>query len=346
MQWADTAKGACIVLVVLLHVSTKHALQLVDADRAARDGWIAVSEWLRPIRMPLFFVISGWFAASALRRPFREVARRKVLQPYYLYVLWLTVQTVAVDVRIRPYVESADLDGFLHALVVPTGNLWYLWALAVYFAVAALVPPTARPALCALSGLAAVVVTAVDTGLGSRPTDLVHFSAFFLLGAVAPGVVSGVAAHVTPGRTVAVSVAFAAATVTVRSHGLADVVAVTPLLDALGVCAGIALAVSTRGRLADGLAVLGRRTLPIYVMHVPLIMVWSWAARRLGWRGWFPVAEFAWIYPVVLAAAVVAVAVLLHRALLAVGAWWLFGLDRPVIAPAVDRVDGSLPSQR
>ena len=328
VQWADVAKGACITLVVLLHVTTKHLVQLGDASRSMRDGWLAFTEWLRPIRMPLFFVISGLFAASSLRRPLQSVLRKRVIQSYYLYVLWLTVQTLAVDVWLRPYVESASRRGFVHALWLPTGNLWYLWALAVYFLVIAVVPVRFRPALAAVSAAACVAVAADWWDIGSRPTDLVQFSAFYAAGAVFPDAVRTMAVKVTPVSAAGVAAVFAVATVSVRHTEIGDAPFVTPVLYALGVWAGLGVAVMTRGRLADGLAELGRRTLPIYVMHVPLIMTWSWAIRRTGWRGWFPVEWAMWGYPVVLTSAAIVVALAVHALLQRLGAWWLFSLDR------------------
>jgi hypothetical protein len=70
LAWVDVAKGASIVLVVLLHVTNKHLVRLDDASLLVRDGWAEVGQWLRPVRMPLFFLLSGLWAAPALdRRP-------------------------------------------------------------------------------------------------------------------------------------------------------------------------------------------------------------------------------------------------------------------------------------
>ncbi len=53
--------------------------------------WNDVDVVLRPLRMPLFFAISGLFAAGALTRPWRVTLRPRVVQNLYLHVLWLLI---------------------------------------------------------------------------------------------------------------------------------------------------------------------------------------------------------------------------------------------------------------
>ena len=97
LLWVDVAKGACILLVVLHHAVVKDlALQAPPALQAVAAAWVWVSMALKPVRMPLFFVLSGLVAASAVRRPWAD-ARRRVLSPYYLYVVWLVISLIGAD---------------------------------------------------------------------------------------------------------------------------------------------------------------------------------------------------------------------------------------------------------
>src|SRR5262245_41932545 len=94
LDWADVAKGACIVLVVLWHVIMKHYLRIGWHVSSPLPGaWGRASELLLPLRMPLFFAISGYFGAAAVGRPWRVLGRTKVAKFLYLYVLWLCVHT-------------------------------------------------------------------------------------------------------------------------------------------------------------------------------------------------------------------------------------------------------------
>ena len=66
MAWVDVAKGASIVLVVLLHVTNKHVVRLDAASGDIRDSWATFVSWMRPVRMPLFFLLSGLLAAKVV----------------------------------------------------------------------------------------------------------------------------------------------------------------------------------------------------------------------------------------------------------------------------------------
>ena len=75
---------------------------------------------------------------------------------------------------------------------------------------------------------------------------------------------------------------------------------------------------------------LGRVTLPIYVIHLPVLAVLHrllvGPLSSLGGGGQLLVALG---YPVALTALVVGVSLAIHRGLTAVGARWLFDLPRP-----------------
>ena len=74
-QWADVAKGVCIVLVVLWHVIMKHYLQIDwDVPVPLPGLWGLLGDLLLPLRMPVFFTLSGMLAANAVHRPWRAVA--------------------------------------------------------------------------------------------------------------------------------------------------------------------------------------------------------------------------------------------------------------------------------
>lgn len=331
LPWVDVAKGACIVLVVLLHVTNKHLVRLDEASPLVRDAWVQLAKWLRPVRMPVFFLLSGLLAAPVLRRRRPAEVRRRVVRSFELYVVWVLLQSVLVDRRLRPGVATTTLDGFLDALVVPSGSLWYLWALAVYVGALALVPVRWRA--WSLIGFGAVwfLIAARVWHLDPRPRDLLQYLAWFALGAFVPSVVRGVAARSSDRGALLAVAGFVAGVVWLRPIGPLA----APALQVLGVLAGIGVAAQARGRVADGLAVLGRRTLSIYVLHVPLLTIWSHLLRERGWRGSSPVGWLLWAYPVALAAGLIAAALAIEQGLRRVGAGRLFGdRARPAAVPS------------
>src|SRR5690606_18458755 len=59
--WVDTAKGICIIFVVMMHSTI--GIQIAEG----REGWmnyVILFAW--PFRMPDFFLISGLFLAQVI----------------------------------------------------------------------------------------------------------------------------------------------------------------------------------------------------------------------------------------------------------------------------------------
>jgi hypothetical protein len=122
VQWADAAKGVCIILVVAWHVGLP-----------VPGLWGTLGEQFLPLRMPLFFAISGLFAANAVHRPWRAVARGRIAGFLYLYALWLLIHTVVLaSTPDFPTDRATSALGLVAQLTITPSNLWYLYALALY----------------------------------------------------------------------------------------------------------------------------------------------------------------------------------------------------------------------
>lgn len=112
-------------LVVLFHTTVA-----LDPDTTYLT---AVNDFLRPVRMPLFFAISGMLAASAIERPLSQT-RGKTLGLFYLSALWTLLLITPFVVPIPGTQDGTRFSAFGWALM--PGMYWYLWALAAYFIVA------------------------------------------------------------------------------------------------------------------------------------------------------------------------------------------------------------------
>ena len=148
LAWADAAKGLCILLVVLHHSTVKHLPAVLPAELSAvGDAWLALTAALKPIRMPLFFLLSGLFAAGAVRRPWAQVLTARVLTPYWVYAVWLGVIAVVFSLeRTLVMNRTQGVGDLLGDLVFASTGVWFLYALAVYF-VLAKAAPALGPAL-------------------------------------------------------------------------------------------------------------------------------------------------------------------------------------------------------
>jgi uncharacterized membrane protein YcfT len=270
--WADVAKGACILLVVLWHVITKNYLQVDWRLPVPLPGaWGLLGEQLLPLRMPLFFAISGMFAVTAITRPWRSIARSRVARFGYLYAVWLLIHTAVL--ALVPDFDTARATGplqLLEQLTITPSNLWYLLALAVYFTVAKAARrlPTSLVLTVALA-LSAIVAAGLLATPGNRG-GLLQNLVFFLAGVRLRPLMEGLARAANWRRLALLGGGYALGLVVLY---LAP--AAVPLVSVVAVAFGVtAAALAARSPVvARVLGDIGRRTLPIYVLHMPVLAV-------------------------------------------------------------------------
>ncbi|MFI6762198.1 acyltransferase family protein [Micromonospora sp. NPDC050417] len=333
VRWADVAKGVCIILVVSWHVVIKHYLQITWHLGVPLPGlWGKLGEQLLPLRMPLFFTISGVFAANAVTRPWRATARSRIAQFLYLYAIWLLIHTAILALAPQlPTDRANSVSGLLEQLTITPSNLWYLYALALYFTFAKvayrLPPAVLLTAAAALSVITAAGLLATPGNRGGVYQNLV----FFLAGLHLRPYVERWAATATRRRLGLTFAVYAVALVAMAVAGAETWPGVWLLVSVTAVLFGITAAVRVgQWRVVGGaLASLGRRTLPVYVIHMPVLALLHrllvGPLSELGDAGQFLVALGD---PILLTSVVVALCLTIHRGLVAISARWLFELPR------------------
>jgi len=330
LSWPDVAKGACILLVVLHHVILKDYIFLVGAAfDPVEDTWHDLTYALKPVRMPLFFAVSGFFAASAVARPWRASWRR-IASGYYLYVVWLGVYvgvySLERDIPANRVVSVADLFG---ELAWAASSMWFLYALAVYFVVAKLLRRIPPAAVVGAAATLSVSVSALGIEENNRFSVLVHL-VYFLAGAYYPHVLRRIADLRLSGvALLGLLVAYGGAAAVVLYSGLPwSPTAFAASL--IGIPLGILLAVRAGdSRVADALAWVGRRTLRVYVLHLIVLVVLVQLPLALGERGTLGLLA-ALGYPVLMTGLVVLACFGLHEALVRLRCGWLFALPAPL----------------
>ncbi|MFF5180225.1 acyltransferase family protein [Micromonospora sp. NPDC000316] len=347
-QWADAAKGVCIILVVLWHVVVKDYLQIDWRLGVPVPGlWGALGEQFLPLRMPLFFTISGLFAANAVARPWRSVARSRVAGFLYLYALWLLIHTVVLAVAPGfPTDRATSALGLLEQLTITPSNLWYLYALALYFTLAKVLRRAPRTLVLVPAALLSAVTAAGLLDTPGNRAGLYQNLIFFLAGLHLRPQIERWAATATRRRLALTSGAYAVALAAMAAAGAQRWFGVWPAVSVVAVAFGITAAARLcRWRaLSDRLAVLGRITLPVYVIHMPVLAL----LHRLlhGPISGLDEAHQASVvlgYPILLTGLVIGLSLALHRALLAMRARWLFALPGPrhATAPREARTDAA-----
>ncbi|MET8281591.1 acyltransferase family protein [Micromonospora sp. NPDC005174] len=341
VQWADAAKGVCILLVVAWHVVLKDYLRIDWHVGVPVPGlWGTLGEQFLPLRMPLFFTISGLFAANAVHRPWRTVARSRIAGFLYLYALWLLVHTAVLALTPDfPTDRATSALGLLAQLTITPSNLWYLYALALYFTLA---KATRRlPKLLVgvpAAALSAVAAAGLLATAGNR-AGLYQNLIFFLAGLYLRPHIQRWAATATGRRLALTGGSYAVALAAMAAAGAQRWFGVWPAVSVVAVAFGVTAAARLVRwpALGDRLAALGRTTLPVYVIDMPLVaLLHRLLAARVSGLGAGAQGLVVLGYPIALTALVTGLSLAVHRLLLAAHARWLFALPGPR-RPAADR---------
>lgn len=160
VDWVDTAKGICIVFVVMMH-------SVLGVEAASGDiGWMhAVVAFAKPFRMPDFFLISGLFLSNVINRDWKLYLDRKLVHFAYFYVLWMTIQfAVKAPVFAGEMGWQGVVNFYLLSFVEPFGTLWFIYMLPVFFVVSKLAHDRGLPWQLVLALAALLHIAPIHTG--------------------------------------------------------------------------------------------------------------------------------------------------------------------------------------
>ncbi|APT92211.1 hypothetical protein CPHO_04140 [Corynebacterium phocae] len=132
LAWPDVARGISIMGVVVLHVSL--------AVPEGQLTWLAqLNSFIHPLRLPLFFVVSGYFSTKVLSMTFSQLFTRRLWFLLVPYLVWGLVELhtnsllyhVAFGDPVRGVGENLgilalghSMGWFLHSLILYNCFLW------------------------------------------------------------------------------------------------------------------------------------------------------------------------------------------------------------------------------
>lgn len=130
LEWADVAKGLAILLVTLYHADV--VLGKVSVDTGVSGDF---HRFLQPLRMPLFFAISGLFASSVLKASYVDLWNRRLSQYIWLLVLWTSIMWLIGKHELfeGDPAYPRNIMALAKDIVRPLGYIWFLWCLPIYF---------------------------------------------------------------------------------------------------------------------------------------------------------------------------------------------------------------------
>ena len=317
VDWVDTAKGLCIVFVVMMHST------LGVEKSAGTEGWMGlVVEFARPFRMPDFFMISGLFLALVIDRPWRRYLDRKVVHFAYFYVLWLTIQFV---VKAPPMAAETGwgsvFSEYLLAYVQPFGTLWFIYMLPVMFVITKVLHDRGVPWQAVLAAAAVLQTAPISTGsvlIDEFSSRYVYFYAGYIFATRAFALADWARRHMTVGS--AGLIAWGVLNGVLVFNGFADLPLVSLALGTAGALAVIITsALLTQAGASAPLAYCGRNSIVIY-----LAFFFPMAVTRVVLLKTGIIPDIGTISVIVTAAGVVAPLVLLWLIERTGYGWFLF----------------------
>ena len=215
----------------------------------------------------------------------------------------------------------------LEQLTITPTNLWYLYALALYFLIARLTSRAPTAWLLAVALLLSAVAAAHLLPEPSNRGQVYQNVFFFLAGLRLRPAIEAYAAGANRRRLLTAATTYAAVLAAMALLDAQRWFGVWPVVSVLATWFGVTAAVllsRNLARVTQVLSRLGVRTLPIYIIHLPLLAVVDHLLR-----GPLAVLEprttaVAAMEPVLLTALLIAACLVLHRVLRTCGLGRLF----------------------
>jgi surface polysaccharide O-acyltransferase-like enzyme len=277
LNWVDAARGICVLAILLMHFLIWIYRPELANPTADSRLWERVSGIFGWFRLSLLFAVSGFILSSRVRagwsdrRNFGQAART-----YYLYAVWLVVfALLSLVIPGDAPMQVHGVASFFTQLVLPRTILWFVLALTVYvlvFSALRRVPPAVM-----LVGLALISYSSIFLP-GNNGGDLyirvVYYAIFFAIGVyLKPAMVYMTTGGVWWKVIVAAGVFYAFRKLyfaVPNEYALRTAVRMLQDAAAIFACIAAIAIICMVPIVARVLSTIGRRTLPIYVLQLPL----------------------------------------------------------------------------
>lgn len=293
MAWPDVARGLAILLVVL-----HHSIRWLADEGMIPEYWSVITEFLRTMRMPLFFGVAGLFASSWIgSRSWSDFWSKKFAMLAWIYILWCTIRWASFLFLPRLGVpEPFYLSRLLVAPVWPTNELWFIYALAVFFLLSRLIRKL--PILVQVSFVSALSIFAFSE-YSLFPNDategMASYFLFFLVGMLFREKIFLFASSLSLIIAISIISCWLSIYILAEYLNFSTFVGFPVVIRLLGFASGIAIARAVSIiRYSGWINWIGRHTLQIFVAHVIVIITVINAMIALGapksgaWTNYYP----------------------------------------------------------
>ncbi|RYF61405.1 MAG: acyltransferase [Comamonadaceae bacterium] len=271
ITWMDSARGLAILLVVFYHVVSA----LVDNGISVPHELVYFNRALAPLRIPALIFLSGLLLPRALGKSGLEYFSGKARFVLYPYLVW-TALTAANDARILHDPEWAHRIG--KSLLTAPFHTWFLAVLLGLYVVAWFVRSVSRTVLVAVSVAANLVVPEASPMILQ---EFAFLAGFFFLGCACAEHADSFERFLASRAAKAVALVGFVALAVFAVGGVGQLFSYDVKM--IGWCAAaiIGTVLSVRfldqrlGALLSPLRYVGRNSLRYYVMHFPLLPIFT-----------------------------------------------------------------------
>ncbi|MDO4761459.1 MAG: acyltransferase family protein [Corynebacterium sp.] len=266
MAWPDVARGISILGVMILHAT-------MEIPGGLDTPLARVNDFIASLRMPLFFMVSGFFAVKVFGFSFKDLLLRRLWFLAVPYVLWNPIEVLVASVR-NMVIGGASMPGaqfVFEAMYTAQNMYWFLYLLVLFTAILWLtkwLPQWVR----VLIPVVVIVLTPwiIQVPILVMPRILAYLPPF-LLGAYLRDWIAQFAQQANRFPVVAVSLVLAAVSFWLHAQDFGytykpvrDVVVSLIYLPCAIVCAVLLAKVPLVGA---GVQKVGRNTLVVYLGH-------------------------------------------------------------------------------
>ncbi|MGQ1340869.1 acyltransferase family protein [Acinetobacter baumannii] len=196
LEWVNRIKGLSILLVIFHHSVVVFYNYLPDTNftnEAITFFWQKLNVLISPLRMPVFFFISGLLVYKYVNiKSLRDSFDKRISSIFYVLALWITIQVITVSYfnKLMGYPVNHtigsnvfyfdSLSNLTQSILIANTSLWYLYALIIYFLLFKLVCDFKKSALIFCGILS--IITGFTSLVGWGMDSIIRNAVFFGLG--------------------------------------------------------------------------------------------------------------------------------------------------------------------
>ncbi|NMM83549.1 hypothetical protein B2J88_04095 [Rhodococcus sp. SRB_17] len=268
--WIDYARGLAIVLVVF-----HHSVIFLDAIDAGSASLTSADNLMVSVRMPLFFVAAGLFAGKHVTGTWAHLFARRIALFMWIYVLWSAIRFAVFSFVTWPLdsSEAGTAISLATSMILPSGALWFIYALALYYAVARLVSALPTAPIIVVAAAISILFSSSTITTGDYEWDSIFtYFVYFLVACRFRNLIVDATERGGFAALALTSGAFVAVSALAYIADAQEVPGVRTVASIVGVAATFILCkyldALPGGRFAE---YLGQNTMPIYLLHYFLL---------------------------------------------------------------------------